>query len=176
MFLDISAGGAQAATITLTTANGLGADTFLNGGSQIHPTTGIARRDSNFGADDKLVVKFSPRGPTNNDIDFDSQFTRFSLLRFDQSSVIGTVTAATLTLDVKTAESAVTNGPPANVSFTLTTLAAGEVLDAAPAAGAATGCWNETDDANGPGITMANSFLAGLLPLQGPILLWVVPA
>ena len=72
------------------------------------------------------------------------------MLRFDLSSITGTVTAAKLTLGVKLTEL------DANVTFSLNFLPDGESLDAAPAAGG----WDET------GITMANSLLAGILPLQ----------
>lgn len=144
-------GAAQATLISLTTADGLGADTFLNGGPEVLSATGLPRRDSNFGTLDRLVVKFSPQGSNNNDTDFDSNFTRLTLLRFDLSSVTGTVTAAKLTLGVRLTEL------DANVTFTLNQLPDGAALDAAPGAGG----WDET------GITMANSFLAGELPLIG---------
>ena len=144
-------GNAHATVISLTTADGLGADTFLNGGPEILDSTGLPRRDSNFGALDRLVVKFAPQGSNNNDTNFDSRFTRLSLLRFDLSSVTGTVTAAKLTLGVKLTEL------DANVTFSLNLLSDGAGLDAAPGAGG----WDET------GITMANSLLAGILPLEG---------
>lgn len=83
--------------------------------------------------------------------DFDANFTRLAPLRFDLSSVTGTVTAAKLTLGVKLTEL------DANVTFTLNLLPDGANLDTAPGAGG----WDET------GITMANSFLAGELPLIG---------
>jgi len=144
-------GAAHATLISLTTADGFGADTFLNGGGEVLGSTGLPRRDSNFGTLDRLVVKFSPQGSNNNDTDFDSNFTRLALLRFDLSSVTGTVTAAKLTLGVKVTEL------DANVTFTLNLLPDGANLDAAPNAGG----WDET------GITMANSFLAGELPVIG---------
>jgi len=147
----LSAGGAHATVISLTTADGLGADTFLNGGDDVLDATGLPRRDSNFGTLDRLVVKFAPQGSNNNDTNFDSRFTRLSLLRFDLSSVTGTVTAAKLTLGVKLTED------NANVTFSLNLLPDGNGLDAAPSAGG----WDET------GITMANSLLAGILPLEG---------
>ncbi len=53
-----SAGEAYATIISLTTADGLGADTFLNGGPEVLGSTGLPRRDSNFGGLDRLVVKF----------------------------------------------------------------------------------------------------------------------
>lgn len=144
-------GAAQATLISLTTADGRGADTFLNGGGEVLTSTGLPRRNSNFGTLDRLAVKFFPQGSNNNDTDFDSNFTRLALLRFDLSSVTGTVTAAKLTLGVKLTEL------DSNVTFTLNLLPDGAGLDAAPGAGG----WDET------GITMANSLLANELPLIG---------
>lgn len=140
----------DAATINLTTAVGLGADTFLNGGGTDSPNFPVvARRDSNFGGREELVVKYAPLGSNNNSTDFDSRFTRVTLLRFDLSSVVGTVTAASLTLGVKLTEDA-SDGNPANVSVSLQALKEVSPFDAAPLGGG----WDET------GITMA-SFTAG---------------
>lgn len=146
---------ARATLITLTTADGLfGADTFLNGGGEILAATGRPRRDSNFGNENRLVVKFTKSGGNSNDLDFDSNNTRISLLRFDLSSITGTVTAASLKLGVRQTELNADN-VPADVSVGLGLLRDATALDAAPTGGG----WDET------GITMNNSVLANVFPI-----------
>lgn len=160
--LGLAAQGAEAAIVTLTTADGLGADSFVRGGGGIDPVSGLEFRNTNYGGSELAAVKFirsgiSASGPT---ISYENSFTRAAFFRFDLSGIGGTITAATLTLGVRTTELGETE------SVVFNTIADGHAQDAAPADGG----WDESL------LTMANSGLredaAGLIQDVGPL---VVP-
>jgi hypothetical protein len=167
--------GAGAALITLTTADGDGADSFVRGGPGIDPGSGIAFRNTNYGASILSALKFnrSGIGGGGNTIDYENSFTRAAYFRFDIGSIGGTVTAATLSLGIRATEL----GNPVGIVFNA--IADGHAQDGAPGAGG----WEEN------ALTMANSGLltdpAGLIqpisnftvpgtpgPAVGPILNW----
>jgi hypothetical protein len=131
--------------VTLTTADGLGADNSVRGGGGTDPDSGLEFRHTNYGGRQVAVLKFIPSGvggggPT---IDYDNSFTRAAFFRFDLSGIGGTITAATLTLGVRQTELA------SAVPIGLSTVADGHAQDAAPADGG----WEEF------GQTMWNSGL-----------------
>lgn len=166
---------ATAAVITLTTADGDGADSYVRGGPDIDAISGNAYRETNYGSRDISQIKFIPSGLGGGglSIDYDNSFTRAAYLRFDLSGVTGTIADATLSLNIRATE--LGNSVP----VVLNTIADGHAQDAAPGAGG----WQENT------LTMLNSGLltdpSGLLqsvgsftvpgtpgPTVGPIVNW----
>ncbi len=171
------AGSARAALITLTTADGNGADSFVRGGFGIDPGSGGTFRSTNYGGSELSAVKFiqSGSGGGGLTIDYDNSFTRAAYFRFDLSGIGGTITGATLSLNLRATE--LGNSVP----IVFNTIADGHAQDAAPGAGG----WTES------GLTMENSGLladpAGLIqaintsgftvpgtpgPTVGPVIDW----
>lgn len=136
---------ATAAVITLTTDDGVGADTYVRGGSTIDSGSGVAYRNTNYGGRDISQIKFvtSGSGSGGLTIDYDNSFTRAAYLRFDMSGISGTITDATLSFNMRATELANT------VPVVFNTIADGHAQDADPGAGG----WAEN------ALTMANSGL-----------------
>ena len=161
--LGLAARGADAAVITLTTADNRGADTFVRGGGGIDPVSGLEFRNTNYGDRETAAAKFirsgiGGGGPT---IDYENSFTRTAFFRFDLGAIGGTITAATLTLGVRSTESG------DSVPVVLNTIADGHAQDAAPGDGG----WEEF------ALTMSNSGLvedaASLIQAVDPVPLTV---
>jgi hypothetical protein len=135
----LSASAADAAVITLTTADGMGADTYVRGGSFSSTAFG---GDAFFAAKTQL--------DTNGDNNYEDSFTRVSFLRFDLSAVAGTIQSATLRIETRGFEA-----PQATVY--VGAMADGHDLDAAPGSGG----WVET----GIGaLTMDQALAEGAIP------------
>jgi len=171
----LAAGNANAALITLTTADGAGADSFVRGGPGIDSGSGVAYRNTNYGGSDLAAIKFIPSGTGGGglSIDYDNSFTRAAYFRFDIGSIGGTVTGATLSLNLRATELG------NNVPIVFNAIVDGHTQDGAPGGGG----WEENT------LTMANSGLladpTGLMdvignatvpgtpgPTVGPILNW----
>jgi len=138
-------GPATAALITLTTADGDGADSYVRGGSGIDSGSGAAYRVTNYGSRDISQIKFIPAGTGSGglNIDYDNSFTRAAYLRFDISGVTGPITDATLSFNMRATE--LGNSVP----VVFNTITDGHAQDAAPGAGG----WREDT------LTMENSGL-----------------
>lgn len=143
-YAGVPASGAPIA-VTLTTADGLGADSFVRGSGAADPIAGTPFRETNYGDRDNAAVKFirSGIGSGSLTINYESSFTRTAYLRFDLSGISGTVTAATLSLGIRATENVST------IPVIFNTLFDGHAQDAAPGVGG----WSES------GLTMLNSGL-----------------